>query len=202
MNESYRKILDDIESTSPTPGGGAVSALILGHAIALNRMVCGLTIGRDKWVEGHEIANNYLEKSESWVSNSVTMANNDCEAFNKVMMAYRMPKESDEEINERKNAIALANKLAIKSPLDIAYFCLEVMKDMPDVAATCNSNAITDIGTANHLILAATESAALNVKINLSSPSDNLTYHELINEVTSAVLTLHGAIIQIVENRM
>tara|TARA_Y100001970_G_scaffold166768_1_gene204100 strand:- start:110490 stop:111098 length:609 start_codon:yes stop_codon:yes gene_type:complete len=202
MNDDYRDVLRTIESTSPTPGGGAVAALILGHGIALNRMVCGLTLGREKWIDGHKIANDFLNLSESWIDASIIKANVDCEAFEKVMLAYKFPKDTEEEKNQRKLAINEANKLAIESPLDIAHFCLKVMNEMPDIAKTCNSNAITDLGTANNLILAATESAALNVRINFSSSEDNYDYELKIEKITNETRNLHSIINRIVNDRM
>ena len=57
MNEGYNEVLRSIGSSDPTPGGGSVAALSLAHAHSLAMMVARLTEGKDKWAEGHDVAN-------------------------------------------------------------------------------------------------------------------------------------------------
>ena len=57
MNDGYMSILESIGSESPTPGGGTVAALTLAHAHSLAAMVSRLTVGKNKWQEGHLISN-------------------------------------------------------------------------------------------------------------------------------------------------
>ena len=203
MNDGYNTVLASIESSSPTPGGGAVAALALSHGIALARMVAALTVGRDKWASGHASAESFLAESHTWTSDALDMAQADCDAFDAVMAAYRLPKEEDEEIALRKGAIRSANYEAAKSPLNIAKFCLKVMDSLSPLASDGNGNAITDAGSAAYMVLAATNAAALNVRINLGSLGDaSSDFESEINQILESVTNSHEKIIKIVENRM
>ena len=88
MNEGYIAVLDKISSISPTPGGGAVAALALGHSYSLVSMVSLLTLKSDKWVKGHKIGKNLKNISEKGILHSIDLANNDCIAFDNVMNSY------------------------------------------------------------------------------------------------------------------
>lgn len=203
MNEGYRSVLTSIESSAPTPGGGAVAAMALGHGIALSRMVASLTVGRDKWAGGHESAEAYLSKSASWISEAIAMADADCAAFDAVMSAYRLPKESDEEKAIRSETIRSANIAAAESPLSIAAFCLEAITEIGILAEKGNANAITDAGSSSHMIHAAAHAAALNVKINLGSIGDAAgDFGNQIQLILKKVDLTHARNLRIVESRM
>lgn len=203
MNDGYSAVLASIESSAPTPGGGAVAAMALGHGIALARMVASLTIGREKWVDGHEIAEVFLESSESWISRSLELADADCQAFEAVMTAYRMPKETEEQKFERSQVIRGANLGAASSPLSIAEFCLEAISQIGPLAEFGNANAITDAGSSSHMIHAATNAAGLNVRINLGSIGDDAQeFEERIQSILEQVEIIHQSNIKIVESRM
>ena len=95
MNDGYLDILNSIASSNPTPGGGSVAALSLAHAHSLATMVSHLTLKSDKWSDGHEIANHILQLSDKRIQNSISLADKDAEAFDAVMIAYRLPKAED-----------------------------------------------------------------------------------------------------------
>ena len=101
MNEGYNHVLDQISSSNPTPGGGSVSALVLSHAHSLAMMVARLTKANDKWVDGHNAANEIISTSTEGLKNSLQLAILDSEAFDEVMKSYRLPKNSDIEKDKR-----------------------------------------------------------------------------------------------------
>ena len=105
MNDGYSDVLRNIASSEPTPGGGSVAALSLAHAHALALMMSRLTFGREKWKDGHDAAENVISSSEMGMKLAQDLAWEDATAFNRVMDAYRMPKESDAENDARKEAI-------------------------------------------------------------------------------------------------
>ncbi len=203
MNDGYRNVLDSIASSSPTPGGGAVAALGIGHGVSLARMVSELTIGRERWGDGQEIANSFILDSNDWIEHSLELAQIDCDAFDSVMAAYRMPKEEEDQILHRKMAINTANLAAATSPLEIARFGQRIMTRLPELAGKCNANAITDIGSASHFIHAGVQCASLNVRINLDSLGDSSTeIASQIVKIVENVTSLHTSICTIVDERM
>ncbi len=203
MNDGYESVLASIASSSPTPGGGAVAALSISHGIALARMVSELTIGKEKWIDGHKDAEHFLVESETWIKDALEMAQEDCDAFDSVMSAYRLPKDSESQIAARKTAIRSANLSAAASPLRIAQFGHQVLILLPSLATNCNANAITDIGSASHMLSSGVQCAALNVEINLSSIGDLAAdYQSQIQNILDEVQRLHTQIGQIVNDRM
>jgi formiminotetrahydrofolate cyclodeaminase len=116
MNEGYISVLDKIASDSPTPGGGTVAALTLSHANSLAMMVARLTLGKSKWENGQNIANEIVIFSSESMDKSLSLAEEDAKAFDKVMNAYRLPKSNDLETKTRNEMILVATIGAAHTP--------------------------------------------------------------------------------------
>ncbi len=108
MNEGYISVLNKIASDSPTPGGGTVAALTLSHANSLAMMVARLTLGKSKWENGQNMANEIVTFSSESMDKSLSLAEEDAKAFDKVMNAYRLPKSNDLETKARNEMILVA----------------------------------------------------------------------------------------------
>lgn len=203
MNNGYREVLEEISSENATPGGGAVSAMAIAHGIALARMVAKLTIGREKWQQGHDSASRFLVNSDEWIDTSIRLSEEDCIAFESVMQAYRMPKGSEPEKEIRSLAIKQANYDATKSPLEIMEFGLIALKSIQEMSQTCNSNAITDLGSAVHIICSALECASLNVSVNLvSEPEYSSEFNVRVEEIIFLSQQIKSEVSKIVMERM
>ena len=167
MNEGYNEVLRSIGSSEPTPGGGSVAALSLAHAHSLAMMVARLTEGKEKWVEGHEVAKSVISESQVGLAEAMRLAEIDAEAFDTVMSAYRLPRETDEQKVERKKLIRDATIGAAEAPLATASSAMELLSSLVGLCVSCNSNALTDLASASELSLSAVKIAAMNVRINL-----------------------------------
>ncbi|MDP6328691.1 MAG: cyclodeaminase/cyclohydrolase family protein [Candidatus Thalassarchaeaceae archaeon] len=204
MNDGYMSILEKIGSESPTPGGGTVAALTLAHAHSLAAMVSRLTIGKEKWQEGHKISNLIINSSAESLERSILLAENDSLAFDKVMASYRMPRNNDVEVESRKLAILESTIGAAQTPSEIAQEGLKLLSILPDLARFGNLNAITDLAASSELAYTAVYIASLNVKINV----DSMNNKELdrIQEDTTIILTKSKELImqirEIVSGRM
>jgi len=204
MNDGYMSILEKIGSESPTPGGGTVAALTLAHAHSLAAMVSRLTIGKEKWQEGHKISNLIINSSAESLERSILLAENDSLAFDKVMASYRMPRNNDVEVESRKLAILESTIGAAQTPSEIAQEGLKLLSLLPDLARFGNLNAITDLAASSELAYTAVYIASLNVKINV----DSMNNKELdrIQEDTTIILTKSKELImqirEIVSGRM
>ena len=108
MNEGYMDVLRSVASSEPTPGGGSVAALSLAHAHPLSLMVARLTLAKEKWEEGHDAAKASIELSEPALEEAILLAISDSEAFQSVMSAYRLPKETEDEKKQRSEEIRLS----------------------------------------------------------------------------------------------
>ena len=165
MNDGYLEILNSIASSNPTPGGGSVAALSLAHAHSLAAMVSRLTLKSDKWSDGHEIANHILQLSDKRIQNSISLADKDAEAFDAVMIAYRLPKGEDGS-DSRSEAIREATIGAALAPLETINAALDLMNDLLELSRNCNANALTDLAASAELAHSAAKIAELNVMIN------------------------------------
>ena len=167
MNEGYMDILRSIASSEPTPGGGSVAALSLAHAHSLSLMVARLTLANDKWADGHDAAKTSIELSETGLEESILLAISDSEAFESVMSAYRLPRATEIEKNQRSEEIRNATIGAALAPLNTASSAQKLLSNLEKQCASCNPNALTDLASASKLALSATKIASLNVRINL-----------------------------------
>ena len=169
MNKGYEDVLSSISSSNPTPGGGSVSALILSHAHSLATMVARLTTGRDKWSDGQVIAEKIISKSEESIETSLRLAKEDALAFDSVMNSYRLPKDTDELKETRKEAIFDSTINAASVPLEIMHEASNFLNDIINLAKFGNLNALTDLLGSAELAYSSSKIASLNVRINLDS---------------------------------
>lgn len=168
--------LDEVDSPSPAPGGGSVSALVSALGASLVRMVAHLTFGKKKYEGLPTEEKTLFERSFKElliIKNDLSLlVDADTVAYNMVMEAYRMPKENDVEQEIRKIMIQKALKEAVSTPLEICRLSVRGMGLMQIITDLGNKNAITDLGVALHLFFTGLEGGILNVKINLSSIED------------------------------
>ena len=167
MNEGYMDVLRSIASSEPTPGGGSVAALSLAHAHSLSLMVARLTLAKEKWEEGHDAAKASIELSEPALEEAILLAISDSEAFQSVMSAYRLPKETEDEKKQRSEEIRNATIGAALAPLNTASSAQKLLSNLEKQSAACNPNALTDLASASEMALSAAKIASLNVRINL-----------------------------------
>ena len=173
MDMTVRDFQAALASSSPTPGGGTAAAIALGQASALTIMVCDLTMGKEKWQEGWSIAEKALQSSVRIMTRAGELADEDSDAFDSVMASFKLPKDSEEEKQARRNAIRNATLGATEVPHETAKLALELLRHLPELASKGNANAVSDVGVAGLLASAACKGALFNVDINIGSlPED------------------------------
>lgn len=205
QKEGLADFIEEVASSKPAPGGGSVAATAGALAGALTSMVCGLTIGKKKYIEVEEEISEVLKKSENLRKELRKLVVKDAENFEKVMDARKLSKHTEIEEKRREEAIQEATKGAALVPLEVMGKSLEVLKLAKIVAEKGNENAISDAGVANLLAKAAIDGAGYNVRINLSSIKDDIFVSEIrnkldnLNQETSA---LSEEIRRIVEGKL
>jgi formiminotetrahydrofolate cyclodeaminase len=171
-DSAIEPFLDALASQSATPGGGSAAAIIGAMGAALVSMVCNLTIGKKKYADVEDEMTNVLNEAERLRRTLTDMIQDDVQAFDAVMGAYRMAKETDAEKAARGEAIQVALKQATVVPLACCKVAREVI-DLAGVAAEKgNLNVISDAGVGVLAAYAALRSAALNVYINAKMIAD------------------------------
>lgn len=174
MDMTQREFQAALASSSPTPGGGTASAIALGQAASLACMVADLTLGSEKWSAGWPAAEHVQEIAIPMMTRSGILAEEDSDAFDEVMAAFKMPKSSDSEKTHRRTAIKSGTLQAAKVPFETAEVALALLKALTELAVHGNANAVTDVGVAGLLASAAAKGALFNVEINLQSLPDDM----------------------------
>ena len=171
-NDSVQKFLDALASQSSTPGGGSAAAILGAMGAALVSMVCNLTVGKKNYAAVENDMQALLERAEELRQKLSALIEADVEAFNTVMAAYGLPKNSDEEKARRTSAIQAALKQATQVPLDCARVSREVMQLAEIAAQKGNINVVSDAGVAVLAAHASLKAAALNVYVNTATIKD------------------------------
>jgi formiminotetrahydrofolate cyclodeaminase len=164
--------LDELASAAPAPGGGAVAALHAAQAAALVRMVCNLTIGRERSAAAEPTMRRALQAAAALQDEALSLADEDAAAFSAVTAAYRLPKATAEEEAERDAAVQTTLRGATDVPLRTAANAARVVELCGDILDGANPNLVSDVGVAAASAAAAIDAAALNVEINLASLHD------------------------------
>ena len=178
-----KDFLSELASKSPAPGGGSVAALSGALGAALTSMVANLTIGKEKYVDVEGHMKEALKVSENLRKKLADLIDKDTEAFNDVIAAFKLPKDTDEQKSKRSDAIQKGYKTASKIPLETAKTCMQTLDVAKIVAEKGNKNSITDAGVSALMAQSGVESAILNVKINLGSIKDKSFVNKTIKEI-------------------
>jgi len=194
---SLQAFLDQLASGASTPGGGSAAALMGAMGAALVGMVCQFTVGREKYAAVDADMRRVLDAAESARKVLTDAIAADVEAFDRVMAAYGMPKDSDAEKVARTGAIQLALKDATEVPLACARACAEVIRLSAEAAAHGNPNVVSDAGVAVMAAYAALKSAALNVYVNAGSIKDDGLSSARVRELEALLAAAEGDVTRI-----
>lgn len=168
----FSQILSAMAEATPTPGGGTASALAGAMAAALVEMVCGLTVGREKFAAVREEVRRARERAAALRARLLALAEEDASAYSALSAAYKLPKRTDEEKAARSEAIQQALRAATETPLRTAEAAAEVAALARLMVEKGNPSAASDAGVAALLAEAAVQGAALSVCTNLRGLKD------------------------------
>lgn len=162
---SLQKFADTLSSENPTPGGGSAAGVNGSLAASLLLMVIRVT---NKSPELESLEDLLEAKKEK----ALELIDEDAESFNQVMEAFRMPQETEEQREKRRQKIQSTFKNAAATPLEMLELAVEMAEIAVDVAEKGNPNAVTDAAAGAIAAKAAADTAYYNVMINLESIED------------------------------
>jgi formiminotetrahydrofolate cyclodeaminase len=165
--------LERLGSSDPVPGGGSAAALAAGMGAALVAMVAELTIGRPAYAEHEEAIRKLRFDALDRRTELLELAQQDADAYDVVVRARHMPKDSEAERSARTQALQEAMREAARIPLRAAVVASEVLDLAERIAPIGNRNAASDAGVAAQLAAAGLRGALLNVRINLPYLADD-----------------------------
>jgi len=175
--------LDDLAAATPTPGGGSAAAHSGAMGAALVAMVARLTVGKKKYSPIEAQMNEILNLAERLRHDLTADVDKDSAAFEDVIAAFKLPKDTPEQENIRAEAIEKATLLAAQVPLMVAQKSVTVMALAERVVALGNLNAISDGASAAAMARAALTSAGYNVRININNLADKTAGEHLLSQL-------------------
>ncbi|HNZ13143.1 MAG TPA: glutamate formimidoyltransferase [Anaerolineaceae bacterium] len=175
--------LDQLASATPAPGGGSAAAHTGAAGAALVAMVARLTIGKKKYESVKDQMWALIEQAETLRAELTAAVDEDAAAFEAVMAAFKLPKDTEEQQAARNAAVQQATFAAAQVPLTVARRAVQVMDLALQAAQLGNLNAISDAGSAVALGRAALTGAGMNVRINLLGLDDQTPGAPLLLEM-------------------
>ncbi len=169
---NLREFANELSSDSPAPGGGSSAALCGALAASLASMVANLTVGKKDYQDVQDKVKEIAVKAQAFKDEFLNAVDLDSQAFNNLMTAYRMKRNTDEQKLEREKAVEEALKQATLVPMSVLERSVETLELSKEVALHGNKNSISDAGVASLAAQAAAEGAYYNVRINLPNIQD------------------------------
>ena len=169
---NLREFCNETLSDSPAPGGGSVAALMGALGASLGGMVANLSAGKRGWDDKLNFFSAWAVKAQGLKDELLSLVDEDTAAFNKVMDAFALPKESTEEKAARSAAIEQATKHAAEIPLKAMETASKSYQLLASMAEKGNPASISDVGVGALATRACIEGAAMNVRINLAGLKD------------------------------
>ena len=205
LKMNLRQFCNETLSDSPAPGGGSVAALMGALGVSLGGMVANLSAGKRGWDDKLKYFSDWGVKAQQLKDELLFLVDEDTAAFNKVMAAFALPKDSADDKAARSAAIQSANKYAAEIPLRVMETASKSYQLMAEMAERGNPASISDVGVGLLALRACVDGAAMNVRINLAGLKDEKlksAFHEKVRRITAESESEFKKIDQIVESKM
>jgi len=202
---NLRQFCNETLSDSPAPGGGSVAALMGALGASLGGMVANLSAGKRGWDDKLKYFSDWAVKAQRLKDELLVLVDEDTAAFNKVMDAFALPKDSPEEKAARAEAIQLANKNAAEVPLRVMETASKAYPLLAEMADQGNPASISDVGVGLLAVHACIEGASLNVRINLAGLKDEKVksvVHDKVRKICGESESEFAKISRIVESKL
>lgn len=170
---------DILASNAPAPGGGSVAALFGACGASLGVMTANLTIGKKKYADLWENAEAAKAEGMPLIAAFLEAIDEDTLAFNRLMDAMHLPKDTDEQKAIRREAMENATKDAANMPFHTLTLCEKTVSILEQLVGKVNPNCASDFGVGAAAVQTAARGAWLNVIINLQSISDEAFVKDL-----------------------
>lgn len=187
--------INEIDSKSPAPGGGSVSALSAALGVSLARMVGHLTVDKKKFLAlPSEIQLEFKDTCDSLImikDQLISLIDLDTDSFNMIMGAFKMPKETESEQKIRNEKIQDGTLEAIRVPIKVASLSLSAMHQIPYILKYGNKQTISDLGVSTLMLSSGIDGACMNVLINLPGLEDRITAAQFKKQVDDLIDKAH-----------
>lgn len=196
---------DETAGESMAPGGGSISAYVGALGVSLGTMVANLSAHKPGWDDRWEFFSEWAQKGQKYKEQLMFLVDEDTQAFNKIIDAFRMPKDSEEEKETRLQAIEAATKYATEIPfkvMETAYQSMEVMQAM---AKDGLQNSLSDAGVGMLCARTAVIGAYFNVRINAKDIKDREFAGDILSRAQAIyqdAIAQEKAVIDLIDSKM
>ncbi len=205
VNLSVEKFINEVSSSSPAPGGGSVSALSGSLGAALMSMVANLTYNKKGYEEYNQKISDIGIFAQKSKKDLLVLIDQDTDAFDGIMNAFKMSKKTDEEKRERLQCIEQATKAAIDTPISIMNKCKDMFSIIEVLLKYGNKNSFSDAAVALELLNSAIRGAYYNVKINLRDIKDKEYINNKVDEsnsILSETSNIYNKVLNLIDKEL
>lgn len=205
ISMSVKAFANETAADSPAPGGGSIAAAVGAFGVALGTMVANLSASKRGWEDRTAEFSPWAEKGQLLKDKMLALVDEDTRAFNTIMTAFGLPKDTEEQKSARKAAIQQASKYAIEVPFRTLETAVDAIPLIQEMINKGNPNSLSDAGVGAACLLTAMQGAWMNVLINAQGLDDKAwatditaKAEKMIQEGRSAC----NAMVTEVENRL
>jgi len=183
--------LDALASRSHTPGGGAAAAVTVAQALALLSMVCNLTIGKKRFEQNEQRVKAILGDVTDMRAQALRQAEEDMEAFDEVMQAYRLPCATQDQQSARRQAIDRSLRNAARPPFRLMELAAQAIPLADQLKTIGNPNLASDVLIGRLLLVCGIDASKANVEVNLKTlPPEDPFVSDLNSKIDEIVASL------------
>ena len=187
LDFSLEEFAQDLGSKKSMPGGGSVAAYALNLANGLASMVANFTSGKKKYAAYQADIEKILEKCQAFHRESMGMVDRDAEAFLPLAAVYKMPSDTDEEMEAKYAQMQICLTRAASVPLDLLRLSKKVLDLHEDLLEKGSIMLLSDVGVGVAMLRSAALSARINVMINIKDIDDQAYVTRTSEEVEDLV---------------
>lgn len=187
LDFSLEEFAQDLGSKKSMPGGGSVAAYALNLANGLASMVANFTSGKKKYAAYQADIEKILEKCQAFHRESMDMVDRDAETFLPLAAVYKMPSDTDAEMEAKYAQMQICLTRAASVPLDLLRLSKKVLDLHEDLLEKGSIMLLSDVGVGVAMLRSAALSARINVMINIKDIDDQAYVTRTSEEVEDLV---------------
>jgi glutamate formiminotransferase / formiminotetrahydrofolate cyclodeaminase len=168
-------------------------------------MVANLSSHKKGWDARWAEFGDWAEKGQQIKDELLRLVDADTHAFNRIMLAFGLPKDSTEEKTARTAAIQAATIEAMTVPLSVMQASYASMHLIRAMAEKGNPNSVSDAGVGALCARTAVMGAFMNVRINAAGCGDKEFAATAIakgKEIEDSTIALEKEILKIVNEKI
>ncbi len=199
------QLANETASESMAPGGGSIAAYVGVLGVSLGTMVANLSAHKRGWDARWKTFSDWAEKGQAYKERLLFLVDEDTNAFNKIMDAFRMPKNTSEEKEKRAAAIENATKYATEIPFQVMETAFASMEVMQAMLKDGIKNSLSDSAVGILCAKTAVTGAYFNVRINAKDIKDKPFSEKIITKaakIYQATLKIENEMLSLIDKNM